>query len=267
MKFLGEIIKFLDYKIETPTPYGAFHIVFLIWIVLMTVFLCVRYKNADERIYKRIVLIAFIVMALFELYKQFNYTFSYDGEKINADYQWYAFPYQFCSTPLYVFPIIAFCKNKKVYDFAISYIMTFVLFAGIAVMLYPNTIYISTLLINVQTSVHHGLQVVIGIFTICYYRKRIVGYSMYFKGLAVFTIASIIAIILNLLAPLITTETFNMFFISPYFECTIPILSNIQPYVIYPVFLILYLIGFAIVSFIVFEASKLTLYLIKRYSK
>ncbi len=267
MKFLGKIIEILDYKIETPTPYGAFHLVFLILVIISTVILCVKYKDASEKVYKRIVLISWIIMAVLELYKQFNYTFSYDGSSVVADYQWYAFPYQFCSTPLYVFPIIAFCKNKKVYDLATAYTLTYVLFAGIAVMLYPGDIFISTLLINVQTSVHHGLQVVIGAFTVCFYRKRLNKFSTYVESVILFFIASTLALTLNLIAPLITDETFNMFFISPYFQCTLPILSAIQPKVIYPVFLFCYLIGFSIVSLIIFYVSKLIFYLSKKYSK
>ncbi len=266
MEFLGSIIEVLDYSIETPKPYGAFHLAFLILTVFFSVFLSVKYKDASDKTYKKIIFIAWVIMAVFELYKQFNYTFSYDGKTITCDYQWYAFPYQFCSTPLYVFPFIVFCKNKNVYQAVVSFTMTFVFFAGAAVMLYPTDIYISTLGINIQTSVHHGLQVVIGSLTICRYRKQLKYIKFYLKGMIAFGVLLAVALILNLLAPLWTDETFNMFFISPHFNCHLPILSIINESAPYIVFLLSYVLGFMLVALIIYQASNLIYKLILKNS-
>ena len=54
----------------------------------------------------------------------------------------------------------------------------------------------------------------------------------------------------------ITDFTFNMFFISHRFPCTLPVLSGIYPVVPYPVFLLLYLVGFAAVAAIIFAIGK-----------
>lgn len=267
MEFLGQIIKVLDYSIETPKPYGAFHLTFLILTVFLSVYLSVRYKDASDKTYKKIVFISWIIMVVLELYKQFNYTFSYDGTVITSDYQWYAFPYQFCSTPLYVFPFIVFCKNKNVYQAVVSFTMTFVFFAGVAVMLYPNDIYISTLGIDVQTSVHHGLQAVIGSLTICKYRKHLKDIKFYLKGMIAFVVLLSVAFILNLLAPLFTDETFNMFYISPYFNCHIPILSIINENAPYIVFLLSYVLGFMLVALIIYQSANLIYKLIVKNSR
>jgi hypothetical protein len=48
-----------------------------------------------------------------------------------------------------------------------------------------------------------------------------------------------------------------MFFVSPYFDCTLPVLSAIYPKVPYIAFLLIYNIGFAIVSLIVYSIQKL----------
>ena len=266
MEVLGKIIEVLDYSIETPKPYGAFHLTFLILTVLLSVYLSVKYKDASEKTYKKIVFIAWVIMVVLELYKQFNYTFSYDGKAITSDYQWYAFPYQFCSTPLYVFPFIVFCKNKNVYQAVVSFTMTFVFFAGVAVMLYPNDIYISTLGIDIQTSIHHGLQAVIGSLTICRFRKHLKDIKFYLKGMIAFVVLLAIALVLNLLAPLFTDETFNMFYISPYFNCHIPILSIINEKAPYIIFLISYVLGFMLVALIIYQASNLIYKLIVKNS-
>ena len=59
-------------------------------------------------------------------------------------------------------------------------------------------------------------------------------------------------------------STFNMFFISPYFPCTLPVLSEIYPVVPYPVFLLLYVLGFITLGFIFFEIIYWTLWVIRK---
>ena len=48
------------------------------------------------------------------------------------------------------------------------------------------------------------------------------------------------------------TETFNMFYISPYFDCTLPILNTIYLKVPYIVFAGLYILGFSFVATVIY---------------
>ena len=48
MEFLGWIITILDAKMQEPTMFGWFHLLFIALTVAATVFLCRRFKNADE---------------------------------------------------------------------------------------------------------------------------------------------------------------------------------------------------------------------------
>ena len=47
MKFLGWIITVLDAKMQEPTMFGWFHLLFIALTILATVFLCKKFKNAD----------------------------------------------------------------------------------------------------------------------------------------------------------------------------------------------------------------------------
>ena len=236
---------------ETPALYGWFHILFLALVIVAT-FAAIRiFKNKDERSVSRMVTVVWIVLVVLELYKQINYTFSYEGG-ITSDYQWYAFPYQFCSTPLYVLPFIAFCRDGKLRDTAIAFMASFSLFAGLAVMLYPGDVFIETIGINIQTMVHHGSQVVLGIFFGVRYRERL-NKLFFARGIIMYACVLAIALIMNVVvyhafAANAIDETFNMFYISPYFDCTLPILSMIYPAVPYPVFLAIYIVGFSIAA-------------------
>ena len=255
MNLLENFLLFLDSKMTTPTGYGLFHIIFLLIVTITTFFLCKYFKDCSESTFKKIILITWIIIFTLEIYKQVIFSFNYDNQNITWDYQWYAFPFQLCSTPLYILPFIFLSKNGKIQQAAISYTATFALFGGIAVMIYPGDVFIETIGINFQTMIHHGSQVVIGIFCLIHERKRF-NFKYYAKGILVFLILLTIAvtsniIVYNIFQKLSIDETFNMFYVGPYFPSTLPILSSIYPVVPYIVFLLLYTIGFILISYII----------------
>ncbi|MBQ4341223.1 MAG: hypothetical protein II756_01820, partial [Clostridia bacterium] len=57
--------------------------------------------------------------------------------------------------------------------------------------------------------------------------------------------------------PRFTDETFNMFFISPKFPSTLPLLSVVWENTPWPVFLAVYLLGFTFCAWLVFTAARL----------
>ena len=186
--------------------------------------------------------------------KQIEYTFSIENNMIVADYQWYAFPYQFCSAIIYVAPFAIFTKpHTRVHEFSLAFISTFSLLAGILVMCYPADVFVSTIGINIQTMYHHGSQVILGVYVLMYNRHK-VNVKFFLKACITFSIAVTIALALNLIAPYFTSETFNMFFISPYYECTLPVLGSIyailHPMGLYLVFLAIYICAFSLGAFI-----------------
>ena len=186
------------------------------------------------------------------IYKQINYTFTYDGEKINADYQWYVFPFQFCSMPMYVGLIAAFSK-KWLHKASIAFLATYSIFAGICVMIYPNDILTTTLGINIQSLICHGSMISIGIFLLGSGYVKLEHKTMLY-ALPVFSTAIGIAMILNEVAvatKIIGDETFNMFFISPHFPPSLPVYSIVQEYVPFPFCVIIYIIAFSLASYVI----------------
>ena len=271
MKFFGSILNFLEATMKTPTNFSWFHLMFIAIAILITALLCIKFKNCDDKIFRRIVFIGWILLVVLEVYKQIVFTFDYDGTTITGDYQWYAFPFQFCSTPLFALPFIAFLKDGKVRDAVIMYMATFSLFAGLAVFVYPNDVFIETIGINIQTMIHHGSQIVFGIFFAAYFRKKL-NLKRFLSSIAVFAVFCSIAIFLNIIVhhAFIANgidETFNMFYISPYYPCTLPILSTVYEKVHYSIFIILYIFGFALVAYIIYSIEKLIINLSEKGKK
>ena len=257
MKILTTLLSLLDYQTETmPKGYGPFHLFFFFLVIGITIFFCFKFKNCSDKAFRRIVLICWLIMATLEIYKQLVYSYSVEPTVIEWDYQWYAFPYQLCSTPLYVLPFVFILKDSKFRDAFVAYIGTFSLFAGTAVFCYPGDVFSHVVGISIQTMVHHGLQIVLGVFFLVWSRKRINRW-FFLKSIPVFASLVTIAMIANEAFMLLgIDETFNMFYISPHFDCTLPLLSLIYPKVHYIFFAALYIFGFTLIAFIVFLIAR-----------
>lgn len=255
MNVLEKFIRFLQFEMETPKPYGWFHIISIILVVLLTAFLTIKKFNM-----KRVLLVLSVIMLLLEGYKQLS--FSYNGER--WEYQWYAFPFQFCSTPMYVAFIASLVKNKKIESCLYSFLATFGTVAGIAVMAYPTTVFISEVLIDVQTMVHHGFMVVIGL-TLLLTNSVELNYKTALKGLIVFAILVAIAVIANVITYFVNFDGgLELFYISPYHTPEIPIFDIIHGKVPYPIFLFLYVFAFTLGGLIPLYAVKLIKKAIKK---
>lgn len=245
MRFLQNTLRLMDASMNTPSLFGWFHLLWLGITAVATIALC-RYEKGKER---SVILWTSIIVIFLEIYKQINYSFSYTKD-ITFDYQWYAFPFQFCSTPMYV-GLLAALTRGKLHRALCSYLSTFALFAGLCVMIYPGDVFIDTIGINIQTMICHGSMVVIGIYLLA------IGYvelthKTVLNAIPVFAVCVLIAVGMNDFAHFTgLEETFNMFFISPHWDCTLPIYSLIHEAVPFPINLLIYIAGFTAAAWIV----------------
>ena len=150
---------------------------------------------------------------------------------------------------MFVALIAAIIPSDKLYNACLAFLSTFGVIAGVLVMATADTVFIDTIGINVQTMIHHGSQITTGLFLLI--RAGSLKKTSYaLGGVAVFLSVVTLAMVLNLTMVHVIPEgeTFNMFFISPHFDCTLPFYSALQPKVPYPIFLILYLLPFITVA-------------------
>ena len=234
-----------------PTCYGWFHLLSLALTAAATVLLCRFGKNWDKR---KVVLNTAILVAILEVYKQINFSFSYqDG--ITFDYQWYAFPFQFCSTPMYIGLLAGLWKKGKLHDAACAYLATYGLFAGVCVMLYPATVFMPQVGINIQTMVCHGSMVVIGVYLL-YTGYVPAAHKTILRAIPVFAVCVALAAAMNEIAHAVSPQTnFDMFYISPYSVSELPIYVTVQGIVPFPWCLALYILGFSLAAYIMLPVT------------
>ena len=234
----------------------------LLITVAFTVILCIRKRNCSDKDFRNTLLIIWITLVILEIYKQIVSPFSVIGGKAVWDYDFNDVPFQFCSSILFCLPPIIFLKDGKVRDGFMAFSTTFVFLAGFMVMVYPDQLKDDRAIgICVQTMVHHGAQVAVGMLVAIRERERW-SKNFFIKGLAVFGGFLAIALVLNLiLSPSVTgNDAINFFYISPYHNCPLPILSDIRKAVPWMLFFAIYIVGFialaALISFIFYLITK-----------
>ncbi len=249
MNWFEKVISFLQGTMVEPQIYGWFHLMFLGIMVVSIILISIFLKKTTDRQNKIILLTFAIVCIVLEIYKQL--VFSFDAVAGEWSYHWYAFPFQFCSTPMYVALIAVLLKKGKVQNSLYAFLATYGLLGGLMVMLYPGDVFISLIGINIQTMIHHGSQVLIGLYLLISKRVKL-DFKTPLRALPTFLALVAIALGLNLIMVNFTNgSTFNMFFISPHFPSTLPVFSIIYEKVPYWVYLLLYIVSFALFTYAV----------------
>lgn len=255
MSFFESILRIFDYKMETPGLFGWFHLMWIALVILGSVGFCLLHKKKAPAV-PGVLLLVSVVVALLEVYKQINYSFSYSGG-IQFDFQWYAFPFQFCSTPMYVGLLAGVIRKGKLHDALCAYLATFSVFAGVCVTVYPGDVFVSTMGINIQTMICHGSMIVLGVYL--FYSGHVKAeMKTLLKAIPVFAVCVLLASVMNEIAHasgLLEREVFNMFFISPHCDPSLPVYSTVQNLLPFPWCLFVYILAFTLAAGIILLAA------------
>ena len=259
MNFFEKILFMLQFEMETPKPWGWFH---LMWIGITVLSLIVLYKFRKKYSQKqlKIVLGVYgIIALLFEVIKQLIWSFNYDAlnNVVLWNYQWYAAPFQLCTTPIFVSIICLFLKDNKIRNLLLSYIAFVTILGGFMTILIPDSCFVEDVLINIHTMWLHCGSFVVSAYLIMSGTVKIEKKNL-INSFKVFVIFVIIAEILNIAIfnmNVLNGETFNMFYISPYFISTLPVFDVLQQKLSFIVFLITYVVAICLGATFVYGVS------------
>jgi len=271
MNIFYKFILLLQSEMTEPVAYGWFHLMFIFLSFLLIFILFKLRNNHSEKQLKIVLAIYGIIAFMLEALKQLSWSFNYDSVTniISWDYQWYSFPFQLCTTPIFVCLICLFLKKNKLRDSLLSYMAFVTILGSVMTMIIPDSCFVSDILVNIHTMWLHCGSFVVSIYLLLSKEVKINKDDL-IRSIIVFLIFIIIAQTLNLTiynSNILNGETFNMFFISPYFISTLPVFSVIQESVPYVIFLLSYILiliaGVVIVYSITYSVSKLC----KKYCK
>lgn len=266
---MGEFIHFFQKQMEVPGLFSLFHIICILIIVLVTIIISCKFKNCSYKTYKIIMGVCYGICLVMEILKQLVLSFNY-GNPSYFHYDFYNLPFHLCSTIYYVVPILLIInkdKNKALYEALLGFMCFFVLFAGVVVVLYNDIVMSERVYTNIQTMVHHGIQVVLGVFIFVWNRK-IINIRTFFKSLIVLAIFTILAIIINV-SLFKVSDGIDMFYVNPYEVSVIPVINAIHENVGFIPYLVVYLIGVVSLGFLTYflESSFYNHFNIKKVFK
>ena len=241
------------WKMKEPQMYGWFHILWIVILVAACTLICVFRKKISPKAIDITLIVWGVVLIIIEAIKLVLYTFHYDNGTVTWEFDWGRFPFQFCSTPLYVALPAGIIKKGKIKNALLCFLATFSLFAGLISMLFPSGMFADFVFISLHTMLWHGSMVAVGVML--YVTKTVTtSYFTLLKGFIIFVIFVLVALILNLC--LGHHQYFNMFYISPYEITPLEVFNIIQQKVPYVIFLFLYVLAFSVASAIVFFGAK-----------
>ncbi len=235
--FVYKVAFYIDY---TPKAFGLLH---LGWLLLTLVGVIVVIKAYDKKLLKKLYLISAIILWVGEIYKQL--TLSFITGKFS--YQWYHFPLQIFSTPLYTYVIALVCKKGKLYDWIGIYHGVFSTVAGLSVMIVPSTVFSPFMGITVQSMLHCSIIIIVGACALRAYAKNLSPLS-FLSGFCVFIVFLAVAETYNWGVPILTSQPVNMYFLGNSIDHYIPIISNVKEAFPYPFFVATYILAFSEIS-------------------
>ena len=259
MNFFEETLYMLQLEMNEPKAFGWFH---LMWIFITIFFIVVLFKlknRYNEKQLKIVLGVYGVVALILEIVKQLMWSFNYDvaNNIVSWDYQWYAAPFQLCTTPIFVSLICLFLKDSKLRNSLLSYMAFVTILGGFITILIPDSCFVSDVLINVHTMWLHCGSFVVSVYLLMSGTVKLNKQNLK-SAFKVFLVFVLIAEILNIAIynmGILNGETFNMFYISPYFISTLPVFNVIQENVPFILYLLIYIVSLFVGATIVYVIS------------
>ncbi len=225
-----------------PTRFGAFHLASLAVIFCLCVLMVLfrRRLPRGERNLRRMLLLFGVGLLFLEIGKQVTYSYT---PGVGWDYNWNRFPFQFCSTPIYV-ALIGMClPSGRVRRALLAFLATYSPVAGCAVLFYPAAdVFHEIVFLDLHTMLWHGGMLLFGLYlwlteAVRPTKGSVLGAAMVYLPMPC------VALLLNELEHATNfagDAVFNLFYISRHGDCMIPLLSWVQDNAPYAVFFLSY---------------------------
>ncbi len=170
--------------------------------------------------HRRIIFCSGILMLSTEIWKQWCLTYYLN----HGQYNWWYFPFQLCSIPMYVCLLASQVKSLKIYRALLTFLMDFGLLAGIFTFFDTSGLHYGYAPLTIHSFGWHILLIILGIYAGL---TKEADYS--FKGFCfcalIYLSCCLLATALNLV--LYHYGSINMFYISPHYPMTQKVFQGI----------------------------------------
>ena len=213
-EILDKALEATAWEMTPPPAYGTFHLSFAIIGIALCFLLGYKLRNISERGNKIVLFSTGAFLILTEIYKQlFYYFYMANPEGINQ-YDWWIFPFQLCSVPMYLCIIAVFLKPGPVQNGIYGFMTTYNLLGGFMAFIEPSGITHSYWTLTLHAYIWHMSLIFIGIYLImsgrCAKTKK-----DFLHAAITFVVLCAVAFCINLILWTPAGGDINMFFVGP----------------------------------------------------
>lgn len=161
-----------------------------------------------------------ILMLLSEIWKQWSLTYSLGS----GQYNWWYFPFQLCSIPMYICLLLSVTSSEKIRSIFLTFLMDFGLLAGVFTFFDTSGLHYGYAPLTVHSYVWHILLILLGVYA-GFANMNVASYQDFAKAARIYLLCCIIATLINLV--FYPFGKINMFYISPHFKMTQKVFRHI----------------------------------------
>lgn len=194
-------------------PYGTFHVLFFTGSLIGSFLLAYLLRKITGKNKDRLLLALGLVLSVSELYKQL-FLYYIDG---NKSYDWWYFPFQLCSLPIYFCLVIPFLKDGRAKRALYTFLCTFSLLGGIMAFVEPSGLIHPYWTWTLHSFLWHSLLIFIGLLAGLSAEPDTLSKRSFLDAVFLFFACAAIALMLNLSLNGISGGNINMFYINPYY--------------------------------------------------
>jgi len=214
IEVLDKAMEATAWKMTPPPAYGAFHLSFTFIGIALCFLLAYKLRNLSERGHKTVLFCSGTFLVITEIYKQLFYYFYMSNPEGVNQYDWWIFPFQLCSVPMYLCIIAVFLKPGPVQNGIYGFMTTYNLLGGLMAFIEPSGITHSYWTLTLHAYLWHMMLIFVGIYLV--FSGRCAKTKKDFLHAAVtFVVLCAVAFCINLIFWDASGGTINMFFVGP----------------------------------------------------
>ncbi len=212
---MREFFEWTSWAMEKPPAYGAFHLTFFFVGLAVCFLIAFLLRKTGEKGNRAVLLTCGIFLLLTEVYKQLFYYYVVNVNQHGVcGYQWWIFPFQLCSVPMYLCIIAPLLPKGKVQNAMYNFMLAFNLMSGFISFMEPSGLVHEYWTLTLHAFIWHMSLVFIGLY-LGFSRRAALKKSDYKGAVITFTVCCTIAFILNCALWNVTGGSMNNFYIGP----------------------------------------------------
>lgn len=250
MSFLEYLLRLTAWPMTPPVLYGPFHLIAAFGGSAAAVFAAWKVSSIDNRRrFDRIMLVSGVILLIGECYKQLMNFYIVNDHT----YDWWIFPFQLCSLPLYLCPLLILIHNEKKHRILCTFLLDFNMMGAVATFIDPSGIFHPYWTLTLHGVLWHLMLIFVG-FVIIFSHEADLSTKGFLHTLPLFGFFCLAAELFNCVLHRFSAA--NLFYISPWEISTQLLFGDIDRILGRPVGIVLYILAMAAGAWLVHNIAR-----------